>query len=128
MLMTRLHDGTLLLEVRGDQFAEAYKAASLRERVVLDDKRPAVRRESAEGVTITTLNAMAWDVLKFLKRTNRTQTVPRLRRCDNCHTELKIDREREQYWVFSCPSCHSVQIDGKSIIGGQVGAGEKEPT
>jgi len=46
MLFTRRPDGSLLIEVNGKQFTEMWKAAPQADRIVMDDRRPAVRTHS----------------------------------------------------------------------------------
>lgn len=127
MLITRQPDGSLLVECRGDQFSAAWKVATVAQRVVLPDKRPAVRKEDELGVTYTTIHYKAWDIVQYLKRHGKLKTVPQRRQCEFCHSELKVVREVSKgYWTFSCPNCHSVEIHDKKLIGGTFNQGENE--
>lgn len=127
MLLTRLPDGSLLCEVRGDHFTREWKAATPSQRIVLDDKRPAVRKATDLGVTLITVHPKAWDVIKYLKRHDKLTTA-KGRLCEACHSEMKVVAEREGYWTFHCPNCKSISIDDKRLIGGSIRSGEKEPT
>lgn len=127
MLLTRLPDGSLMVECRGDQFAEAWKLAKPSERIVLEDKRPAVRKETEQGVTVTTVHEKAWDIIQYLKRHDKLKTVPRRRQCEFCHSELTVAREVSKgYWTFTCKNCHSTEIHDKRMIGGSWEQGENE--
>jgi cytochrome c2 len=39
---------------------------------------------------------------------------------------MTVVKEFERIWTFRCPTCHSVEIQGKNRIGGTVGGGERE--
>ena len=125
MLLTRQPDGSLLVEVRGDHFTTAYRAAHVSQRVVLPDGRPAVREAKPDGVTYTTIHGKAWEILKTLPR-NRPLIQNKVKLCEACGAELKVSREYEGCWCFTCPKCKSVETHDKRLIGGTWGQGEKE--
>ncbi len=125
MLITPQADGTILIEGRADHFSDAWKQAQRKDRLILDDGRPAVRKLHDDGrIVITTVHPNAWDILKQLPRSRTAPSKTRL--CEWCGSELKVTREMEQYWVFHCPSCQSAETWDKGIVGGTAGAGEKE--
>ena len=127
MLLTRQPDGSLLVEGRADHFSQLWKAARPEQRIVLDDKRPAVRKEAADGVTVTTIHPKSWDIIQYLKRHDKLTAVPRRRQCEFCQSELKVAKEVSKgYWTFSCPNCHSTEIHDKRMIGGSWEQGDKE--
>ena len=127
------HDkyGALLMEVDAAQFREKWLASSPTDRVVLDDKRPAVRTSdplATEG-SYMTLAWPAWDRLK--KNFNALMVTGKIaptrsKLCAACGTEMKVHRELTNVWTFRCPSCKTYAIAGKSLIGGQIVAGEEE--
>ena len=125
MLLTRQSDGSLLIEGRADHFSQLWKAAPIANRVVLEDKRPAVRQVTEQGVTFTTIHPYSWEVLRRLPR-NRAILHSRTKLCEFCSAELKVSKEYETVWCFTCPVCKSVETHSKQMIGGTVGAGEKE--
>jgi len=125
MLLTRLPDGSLMIECRADQFSAEYKAAPIHERVVLDDRRPAVRKVTDQGITYTTIHPYIWEVLKALPR-NRPMVQNKIKLCQGCGSEMKVSREYEGCWCFTCDKCKSVETHDKRLIGGTFGAGEKE--
>lgn len=125
MLLTRQHDGSLLIEDRGDRFTQAWRLALQHERVVMADGRPAIRKDSPLGVTYTTVHRHAWDLLKKLPR-NRPMVQNRIRLCEWCGNEMKVAREFESCWAFHCPKCKSSEVWGKNLVGGTVGGGEEE--
>ena len=125
MLLTRQPDGSLLIEGRADHFSQLWKAAPVASRVVLPDGRPAVREVKMEGVTYTTIHGRAWEVLRVLPR-NRAILHSRTKLCEFCSTELKVSKEYETVWCFTCPVCKSVETHSKQMIGGTLGAGTKE--
>lgn len=135
MLLSRRKDGGLLFETRWDLFAQEWRTASAKERVLLDDGRPAIRREPSEGdedgeVTYTTLAPELWNRIKGRQREAFAMNPPpaRVRLCLACRGEMKVVRECEAVWCFRCPACGSSETWGKDQagIGGTRGAGEAE--
>ena len=133
MILTRRKDGGLVFEERWDRFCSEWRAASAKERVVLDDGRPAVRREprpeDEDGeVTFTTLAPALWERIKSRQRAAFAMEPPpkRVRLCQACRAEMGVAREYESVYCFRCPVCGSSETWGKQIVGGTFGAGEKE--
>ena len=130
MLITHRPDGSTLIELTGRQFGEKYREATPAERVVMDDKRPAVRRVSDLGVTYYTIAGLLWEILRGLPR-RQPKVQNRVMRCDACGSDMQVTHEYEAtataagYWTFACPKCKSREIWGKDIVGGGKG-GEKE--
>lgn len=125
MRVTTQQDGSLLVEDRGDQFSALWATAKQHEKVVLPDGRPGVRRHTAMGVMYTTVHAHAWDILRRLPR-NRPVVYSKGRLCQWCGSELKVSREYEGCWCFTCPKCKSAEVHDKRLVGGTVGGGQKE--
>lgn len=125
MRLTRLEDGTLLVETRWDEFRTEYKRAPLGQRLVLDDGRPAAR--SSPG-TLMAPHPVAWQLVRhWLKTRHPDAPAPkRVRLCEACGSEMTVVRELAWTWCFRCPKCSSLEVHGKDVIGGQIGAGEKE--
>lgn len=131
MLITPQKDGSVLVEVRGQEFSEAWRTANDAAKVVLQDRRPAVRRISANGTQYITLHRMAWATLKGNMANlpvGQARIRNRVKLCDWCGAELKIIKELTNCWSFQCPKCNSVEVHDKLIIGGTQGQGEKEKT
>ena len=131
MLITHRSDGSTLIELTGKQFQDRYKIANLAERVVMDDRRPAVRSVSELGTTYYTILAPLWVLLCHLPR-NRPKVENRVMRCDACGGDMRVTREYDGggkdagCWCFKCPRCKSTEIWSKDIVGGSKGGGEKE--
>lgn len=129
-LLTRRPDGSLLVETRLDRFLEKWKVAALRDRLVLDDHRPAVRTEDDQGMTLTTVHPEAWDrvraIIKPLLKQGELKHPNKQRLCEFCGSELKIKRELHDCWIFHCPSCETNEIHAKALVGGTRGAGDAE--
>src|SRR6266850_423567 len=121
-LLTRRPDGALLVETRLDHFLEKWKLASRFNRLVLDDKRPAVRSVDDQGVSLTTLHPEAWvrvrAVIKSLLQQGELKHPTKQRLCEFCGSELKVVRELHDTWVFHCPSCETNEIHAKALVGG----------
>jgi len=132
MHLTRLPNGTLLVELDGRAFAEMLKDAPQSTKLQLPDKRPAIAKyaprttlEDSEQ-TYYTLHWYIWERIRSLPQ---YQNVPsRTRLCDNCGTALKVKEEREDHWLFACPRCDTREFWGKQLIGGTIGAGQREKT
>lgn len=132
-LLSRRKDGGLVFEIRWNRFAEEWRTAAAKERVVLEDGRPAIRREPSpidpEGeVTFTTLPQSLWERIRIRQREAFAMNPPppRTRLCQACRGELKVSREYEDVWCFTCPTCGSAETWGKTVLGGSIGSGEKE--
>lgn len=129
-LLTKRPDGSWLIETRLDHFLSKWKVAALRDKLVLDDQRPAVRTLDEQGVSITTIHPEAWDrvraVIKPLLKHGELAHPSKKRLCELCGSELKVVRELYDCWVFHCPSCETNEIHAKALVGGTRGAGEKE--
>lgn len=128
--ITKRPDGSLLIETRLDRFLEKWKASDRSNRLVLDDRRPAVRTFDDAGINITTLHPEAWDrvklIIKPLLKQGEIQHPNKHRLCEFCGTDLKVKRELHDSWVFRCPSCETNEIHAKALVGGTLGAGEPE--
>ncbi len=129
-LLTRRKDDSLLIETRLDYFLEKWKVAALRDRLVLDDQRPAVRTADDQGVSLTTIHPEAWmrvrATIKPLLKQQALTHPSRGRLCEFCGNVLKVKRELHDCWIFHCPACQTSEIHGKTLVGGTTGAGEKE--
>lgn len=129
MLITRRPDGSLLVEVRADQFSKEWRTTPQSRRVVLPDKRPAILKLDEAGVpTYTTVMGHAWEVMRVLARDRATLKGKTncTKLCEQCSYELKLVWEEHRHWIFECPACKSREIHSKDMIGGQIGAGTKE--
>lgn len=131
-LLTRLPDDSYLVETRLDYFLDRWKTAPRKDRIVLGDRRPAVRNATEEGVTLVTIHPEAWERVRLhiepLLKQQQLVHPSRARLCELCGTELKVKRELHDCWVFHCPSCDTAEIHSKYLVGGTQGAGEKEKT
>lgn len=131
-ILTQRPDGSLLIETRLDHFLEKWKVAALHDKLVLDDRRPAVRTQDDQGYNITTIHPEAWArvraVIQPLLKQGQLEHPNKQRLCEFCGTALKVVRELHDCWVFHCPSCATNEIHAKRLVGGTVGAGEKERT
>jgi hypothetical protein len=129
-LLTRRPDGSLLVETRVDYFLDLWRTTDHANRLVLEDRRPAVRRQDDHGPTILTIHPAAWEPLRAritqLLAAGKLTHPSRKRLCECCATELTLVRELDSSWVFRCEACRSAEIHSKTIVGGTVGAGEKE--
>lgn len=118
----------LLYEDRFDKLRANWRAAPLHRRIVLTDGRPAVL--SSDNTLASTIPMPVWqEVKRKLRRTEDFHLLPqeaRTRHCEMCTTPLKVTREYSHAWTFKCPSCKSVEVHGKSQVGGTIGAGEVE--
>lgn len=131
MLITHRPDGSTLIELTGKQFTEKYREADRNERVVMDDRRPAVRRQTELGVTYYTILGRLWEILKGLPRgTPKVQN--KVMYCDACGAPMQVTHEYDGggqgagFWTFACDRCKSSEIWSKDTVGGSRGAGEKE--
>lgn len=118
-------DGSVVIEGRADEFSKEWRAAPLHDRLVMPDGRPAVRQATELGPILFMMYPAAWDRLKKLPR-GRLIICNRTKLCELCGTELRMVRELETMWCFRCPSCRSVESHSKDLVGGTLGAGEKE--
>jgi len=129
-LLTKRPDDSWLIETRLDYFLEKWKVAALKDRLVLDDQRPAVRSTTDEGVSLTTIHPEAWmrvrATIKPLLKQQELKHPSRGRLCEFCGSELKMVREMTDAWVFNCVACHTSEIHGKNLVGGTQGAGIAE--
>lgn len=130
MLIQRLQNGTVLVEVRADVFREHWRTARQDEKVVLDDRRPAVRITKPTGDTcLYTLHPLAWDILKKEFKTLMEAghiTTTHEKRCAFCASPLTVHREMEGLWVMVCKNCSSMATISKTLEGGTIGQGEKD--
>lgn len=113
--LTQYEDGTPVLEGRADEFSREWRAADQTDRIVLRDKRPAVRQQTELGTLYFTMHPEAWDRLKRLPR-NRPMIVGGRKLCEFCGTELKVSKEDADVYCFKCPSCQSSEIHSRSLI------------
>jgi len=122
-----LADNIMVIEGRADEFSREWRAAAPQDRVVLDDKRPAVRHRMSEGTLYFTPHPEAWERMKRLPR-GRLIVAGRTRLCEFCSSEMRVAREYHDVWTFVCPSCKSSEVQSKALVGGTRGAGEQERT
>jgi predicted acyl esterase len=113
--LTQYEDGTPLLEGRADEFSREWRAADVRDRLVLKDKRPAVRQQTELGVLYFTMHPEAWDRLKRLPR-GRPMIANNRKLCEFCGTELRIVKEDHDVYMFKCTSCHSSEVHSKNLL------------
>src|SRR3990167_5759826 len=131
MLITPQKDGSTLVEVRGQEFSEAWRTCRPAQKVVLDDKRPAVRRITANGTSYITLHRDAWATLKGNMAKlpmGQAKVKNRVKLCDWCGAELRMIKELTTCWSFQCPKCNSVEVHDKKVLGGTIGQGVVEKT
>lgn len=115
----------VMVECRADQFGETMKTMPKSARCVLTDGRPAlITKDEFGGVMYITIHAYAWSILKKIPKHRHVPS--RVRLCEFCRSEMKLAREYETSWTFTCPVCKSVEVHDKRFIGGTRGAGEKE--
>jgi hypothetical protein len=121
---------TVEIMVPSKEFWREIRQAPREARVVLDDNRPGVKKQTELGEIILTLYPAVWAKQKKILKEKRgyelIQPVSRTRLCDLCATPMKVIRELEQLWVMKCPACRSTEMWGKQLVGGTWGAGEKE--
>mgnify|MGYP001561557671 CR=1 FL=1 len=133
MFLERRPDGGLVFNDRWDRFSVSWRQATDAERVVLEDGRPAIRREplpdETDGeVTFTTLAPELWERIKSRQREAfaLAPPPPRTRWCQACRAAMVVSREYDVVWCFRCPTCGSSETWGKDVLGGTRGAGETE--
>ena len=131
MIFSRRPDGGLLFETRWDLFSAEWRVASAKERVILEDGRPAIRREATDEdgeVAFTTLAPELWNRIRARQREAFLMNPPpaRTRLCQACRAEMRVTKEYENVWCFRCSVCGSSETWGKDVVGGTRGAGETE--
>jgi hypothetical protein len=131
MLVERLRDGSHVFAGRFDEFLREWRSSPQSSHVILPDKRPAVRREPdvmSERASYVTVHPHVWEYVRpRLKMLMATRAHPkRSRLCQACGAEMKVVQEMSDTWSFACEICKSVEIHGKNLIGGVIGAGEVE--
>ena len=129
MLLDRLPNRSPVFGLRWDEFKAEWAKATQAQKTMLGDGRPAVRHEG-EPPSYMSIHPHVWEIIRpKLKALFQGGNVPkRVRLCEACNSELKVVQEQEQVWIFKCEFCGSREIQAKSRIGGQIGAGEKEKT
>ena len=133
MYITRQPDGTVLVETTAKAFLDEWKQASSHCKVLLDDKRPAIVRQPdmANGdPTFLTLMPAVWDRMKAVgwKKLQTARHPPHARLCEVCGAKLRLVCESAQHWIFKCLQCPTRETWGKTMLGGTIGAGNKEIT
>lgn len=131
-LFSRRPDGSTVIELDYEPWRAQWLQATNEEKAVLEDSRPAIRREpfmSGLPPTYVTLRHALWDALKKFERRNpaffEDNSHPTHgRNCSACKAELKLKREWHHGWLFYCPRCQSSELLGKELYGGTIGAGE----
>lgn len=131
-LFSKRPDGSTVISMSFTEWGKIFGAAADEEKVVLEDGRPAVRREPMMRdlpATYVTLHHAAWDELTRAERRYHreflSQPQPsRSRLCSACGAELKVKREWHRMWGFYCPRCQSPELLGKDLYGGTIGQGE----
>jgi hypothetical protein len=129
-LLTLRPDNSWLVETRLDYFLDRWRSAPQKDKLVLDDKRPAVRSQDELGVSLLTVHPEAWDRVRRkiqpILQQGKLDHPSKKRLCEFCGTELKLRRELTDCWVFYCVSCDTAEIHAKYLVGGTEGAGNKE--
>jgi len=136
-IMSRMPDGTLLIETDLSAFQKEFDVIDSSERLKLPDGRLAVKRPDllAEGFTVLTVHPEVWERMKSAaKRVNGMKeylnrfekSASRGRTCRRCGSELRAKMEMEGWWAFKCRTCEHREVWGKTLVGGTSGAGEKE--
>ena len=130
-VLVEKYQGCRVFSGRWDEFLRQWNAAPQANRVVLPDKRPAVRRPPDEGEdkpSYVTVHPLVWeDIRPRLEQRMALRVHPRRARlCQACGAEMRVSKEYEQVWAMVCTVCKSVEAWGKDIVGGTPGAGEKE--
>ncbi|MGL5936210.1 MAG: hypothetical protein ACRCZI_11390 [Cetobacterium sp.] len=131
MLIQRLKSGDVLVEINLRDFRDYWKTAGRDDKVVLDDRRPAVRVRKQNGDTaLYTLHPLAWDIAKKrfqeLIEAGQLTPSPKTKLCAFCGSELTVSKEMHDLWVMVCKNCTSMATMSKSLEGGTRGQGEKE--
>lgn len=130
MYIDRLPDGTLLIELRWQDFAAQWRAVPQASKSILTDGRPAIRQlgEAGKQPSYRTIPFGIWTIVRQRAREAFLANPPakRERRCQNCDTAMKVAREYAHAWTFKCPKCMGSEIWGKDQVGGTRGAGENE--
>lgn len=129
MLLSRRPDDSLLIETTWESFRTEWQKSDHAHRVVLDDKRPGVLRDTAEGPpNVFTLHPHVWERMKSRIQEAMQGAPPpkRVRLCRACRAPMKVAREYEDVWCFRCEVCGGTDIEGKDRVGGSIGGGEKE--
>lgn len=125
MKLTRGAGNFSLIECRADQFGQAMRVAPRTARCVLTDGRPALMERDEWGqLRYLTIHPYAWSILKRSAADRARST--RIKRCEFCRSDMRVEREYETSWTFSCPACKSIEVHDKRFVGGTRGAGEKE--
>lgn len=134
----RLPTGELVFEDRADHIRNLWlKVRAGKAKGVctkLYDGRPAIRRtiqDFGEDVAYYTFNPVTWETIQRrlksrLRDVEAWEPPPRTKLCEACAAELAVVRELEGVWIFRCPLCNSVETHSKALVGGQIGAGERE--
>ena len=117
----------ILTEVGEAAFNAEFRKAASGDLHELPDGRPAIMTQALFGeVHVTTMYPMVWDRRKSrVGQTNRAVGSAE-RGCPTCGCTMVLTNELETTWSFWCPDCKTVETWGKQIIGGTIGAGEKE--
>lgn len=131
MFLLRRRDGSLEFQQDWKTFRDDWVAADQAHRVVLDDGRPAVRRDPPsleDKPSYLTIYPNVWESVRHQMKAAFAAAPPakRIRLCPNCRSEMKVAREFEDVWAFVCDRCKQTDILAKSLIGGTQGAGERE--
>lgn len=129
MLFSKTRGGDDVIEVNSQLFTEEWIKADRDAKTILDDGRPAVRREPLTEwlpATYVTLMLPIWDEIKRNHVMRELQGVQHTQTCKTCLQEMKVHREMDSSWVFTCPRCKGTEVYGKIFVGGTYGAGEKE--
>lgn len=129
MILDRLSDGSLVFSGTWKDYVAEYRKATRAQDAVLPDGRPAVRRVNEDGeVSYVSIYPSIWSDIRPKLKEMRALSPPKKREhlCELCRSPMKVAREYEGAWTFSCDVCKSTEIHGKDHVGGVWGAGEKE--
>jgi hypothetical protein len=136
MILATLRDRSLVFEDAWGALRQKWRAAPSADQVILEDGRPAVRLYVEDGrVAYQSVPPAVWGEIKG-KLAMRSQLIgggpiahpKRGRLCVTCGAALEVTKEYGSAWCFRCPICRAVEVFGKDVIGGTVGAGDVEKT
>ena len=134
MRISHLRDRSIVFESGWNELRVKWIAAELKDKLVLEDGRPAVRLYVDESGrhSYQSLYPAIWAMVKEQQR-HRIQAPgqpvrhpKRARLCQQCGAEMELTKEYGSTWSFACKQCKSSEVHGKHLVGGTEGAGDVE--
>ena len=127
---TRKPNDPTVIVVTSKEFWATMAKTPTSDRVVMEDCRPGVRRETELGPVVLTLAPAVWEKQKKVLKAKRGYDLilppAQTKLCLFCSAPMKVTRELEQISIMKCPHCQATEMWGKQVVGGTLGAGEKE--